>query len=216
MSTIKTESKTVNRAEKNDRISTCFGATPNNVESAIVAAISSMGERIVSSIGSLKSTMTDSFVEMKDSIDQLVIEEGRSEENEESLEIAAKTDQQPAQQSDKKQKSGSAVSNNGAKKPTTSPVTTERSINTLTNQSSEAQSDAPGGKIELLSGIANDLKLDEKKAPAINEQIANIVHGLMRESFRRKSSRRHRTTTTRQKTANVSQARKSTISFGTN
>jgi len=52
----------------------------------------------------------------KDSIDQLVIEEGPSEENEESLEIAAKTDQQPAQQSDKNQKSGSAVSNNGAQK----------------------------------------------------------------------------------------------------
>ena len=91
------------------------GATPNNVESAIVAAISSMGERMVSSIGSLKSTMTESFVEMKDSIDQFAIKEGPSEENEESLEIAAKTDQQPAQQSDKNQKSGPAVSNNGAK-----------------------------------------------------------------------------------------------------
>ena len=80
------------------------GATPNNVESAIVTAISSMGERIISSIGSLKSTMTES-VEMKDSIDKLIIEEGPSEENEESLEIAAKTDQPPAQQSDKNQKS---------------------------------------------------------------------------------------------------------------
>ena len=50
-------------------------------------------------------------------------------------------------------------------------------------QSSESQRDAPGGKIDLLSGIANDLKLDQKKAPAINEQIAKIVHGLMREKL---------------------------------
>lgn len=54
---------------------------------------------------------------------------------------------------------------------------------TLLNQSSESQRDAPGGKIDLLSGIANDLKIDQKKAPAINKQIAKIVHGLMREKL---------------------------------
>lgn len=157
-----------------------YGAAPNNGESAIVAAISSMSELVVSSIASLKSTMNESFGQMKDSIDQLVIEEGPLQENEEQLEIAAKTDQ--AQQPDKNQQSGSAESTNGAKKPT-SPETTEQSINTLINQSSESQRDAPGGKIDLLSGIANDLKLDQKKAPAINEQIAKIVHGLMREKL---------------------------------
>ena len=35
----------------------------------------------------------------------------------------------------------------------------------------------------LLSGIANDLKLDQKKAPAVNEQIAKIVQGLLREKL---------------------------------
>ena len=48
----------------------------------------------------------------------------------------------------------------------------------MINQSSESQQDAPGEKIDLLSGIASDLKLEQKKAPAINEQIAKIVHGL--------------------------------------
>ena len=65
----------------------------------------------------------------------------------------------------------------GLKKPTTSSVTTEQSINTLLNQSSEAQRDAPGGKIELLSGIANDLKLDQKKAPAtdLSKQLKDLA-----------------------------------------
>ena len=158
------------------------GAAPNNGESAIVAAISSMSELLVSSITSLKSTMTESLGEMKDTIDHLIIEESPLEENEEQLEIATKTDERSTQQSDKNQQSGSADSNSWAKKPTSSQ-TTEQSINTLINQSSESQRDAPGGKIDLLSGIANDLKLDQKKAPAINEQIAKIVHGLMRKKL---------------------------------
>ena len=161
------------------------GAAPSNSESAIVAAISSMSELLVSSITSLKFTMTESLGQMKDTIDHLAIEEGSLEENaetEEQLEIAAYMDQRSTQQSDKNQQSGSAVSNSGAKKPTSSQ-TTEQSINTLINQSSESQRDVPDGEIDLLSGIANDLKLDQKKAPAINEQIAKIVHGLMREKL---------------------------------
>ena len=39
------------------------------------------------------------------------------------------------------------------------------------------------GKIELLSGIANDLKLDQKKAPAVNDQITKIVQDLLREKL---------------------------------
>ena len=45
---------------------------------------------------------------MKDTIDQLVIEEGPSEENDEQLQIAAKTDELPTEQLDKNQQSGSA------------------------------------------------------------------------------------------------------------
>lgn len=58
------------------------GAAQNNAESSIVAAISSTIELLVSSITSLKSTMTYSISQMKqkDTIDQLVIEYVPSEE----------------------------------------------------------------------------------------------------------------------------------------
>ena len=36
---------------------------------------------------------------------------------------------------------------------------------------------------ELVSSIANNLKLDQKKANAVNEQIPKIVHGLLREKL---------------------------------
>ena len=58
---------------------------PNNGESAIVAAISSMSELLVSSITSMKSAMAESLGQMKDTIDQLVIEEGPSEEIDEQV-----------------------------------------------------------------------------------------------------------------------------------
>ena len=182
--TIKRQRNSVSRAEKITDSSlqkVGNGAAPNNGESAIVAAISSMSELLVSSITSMKSTMAESLGQMKDTIDQLVTEEGPSGENDEQLQIAAKTDELPTEQSDKKQQSGSAESNNGPKKPT-SGESTEQSSNILTNQDSVSQQDACG-KIELLSGIANDLKLDQKKAPAVNEQIAKIVQGLLRKTF---------------------------------
>lgn len=49
----------------------------------------------------------------------------------------------------------------------------------------------------MLSGIANDLILDKKKAPAVNEQKAKIVHVLLREKLT------YGIATTRQKTVNV-------------
>ena len=36
-------------------------------------------------------------------------------------------------------------------------------------------------KNQLLQGIANDLKLDRKKAPGVDEHMAKIVQGLLRE-----------------------------------
>ena len=69
----------------------------------------------------------------------------------------------------------------GAKKPR-SGESTEQSINILKYQDSVFQQDACG-KIELLSSIANDLKPYQKKAPAVNEQIAKIVQGLLREKL---------------------------------
>ena len=119
--------------------------------------------------------MAESLGQMKDTIDQLVIEEGSSEEIDEQLQIAAKTDERSVEQSDKTKQSGSAESNNGANK-STSGESTKHTINTLISQGSVSQQDARG-KIELLSGIANDLKLDQKKVPAVNEQIGKITYG---------------------------------------
>lgn len=92
--------------------------------------------------------------------------------------MAAKTDELSTEQSDNNQQSDSTESNYGIKKPTNGK-STEQSINTLINQGSVSQQDA-WGKFELLSGIANDLKLDQKRAPAVNDQMAKIVQGLMR------------------------------------
>ena len=103
--------------------------------------------------------------------DQLVIEEGPSEEIYQQLQIAAKTEERSVEQPEKNQQFGSSESNNGAKKLTiASGESTEQRINTLIvmNQCSVSQQDVCG-KIELLSDIANDLKLDQKKAPAVNE-----------------------------------------------
>ena len=160
------------------------GMASNNGKSAIIMAISSMSELLVSSITSRKSTMAESLGQIKETIDQLVIEEGPSGENDEQLQIAAIPDEPSTEQSNKNQQSGSAESNNGAKKPTTGE-STEQSINTLINQGSVLQQDACG-KIELLSGTVNDLKLDQKKAPAVKEQIAKIVQGLLREKLTEK------------------------------
>ena len=74
------------------------GAAPNNGESAIVAAISSMSELLVSSITSMKSTMAESLGQMTGTIDQLVIEEGPSGEIDEQLQIAARTVERPTEQ----------------------------------------------------------------------------------------------------------------------
>ena len=71
-------------------------------------ASSSMSELLVSSITSMKSTMAESLGQMKDTVDQLVIEEGPSGENDEQLQIAAKTDELSTQKSDKYQQSGYA------------------------------------------------------------------------------------------------------------
>ena len=139
------------------------GAAPNNGESAIVAAISSMSELLVSSITSMKSTMAESLGQMKDTIDQLVIKEGPSGENDEQLQRAAKTDELPTEQSDKNQQPGSAESNNGAKKPT-SGESTEQSINILINQDSVSQQDACG-KLSYCQALRTISNLTRRRLP---------------------------------------------------
>lgn len=63
---------------------------------------------------------------------------------------------------------------------------TKQSITNLISQSSEHDQEAVG-KIHVLSGITNDLKLDHKKDHAVKQHLAKIVHGLMRERTKMKS-----------------------------
>ena len=58
---------------------------------------------------------------------------------------------------------------------------TEQSITKLISQSSEPHQEASGE--DVLSEIANDFKLDNKKGPAVNQHLAKIVQGLMREKL---------------------------------
>ena len=50
-------------------------------------------------------------------------------------------------------------------------------------QSGSPATDSISHDIPVPSGIANDLKLEQKKAPAINEQLAKIVKSLMHEKL---------------------------------
>ena len=160
------------------------GSAPND-SSAIVTVITTMSDLLVKSLTSLNTSMAESFTDMKETLDQLVIEEGQTDEHDiidaETSKLPKAAEQGKLQQDahvnqhpgsvkqgtvDKSQKSGS----------------TEQSINTLINQSSESQRSSCS-EIEVLSGITSDLKLDQKKAPDVNEEIAKIVHGLMREKL---------------------------------
>ena len=55
----------------------------------------------------------------------------------------------------------------------------------MSPKDSDALNDSqnPSEEIEVLAGIADTFKLDEKKEPAVNEQVAKIVRGLMREKL---------------------------------
>ena len=154
----------------------------NGADSAIVTAISSMSDLLAFSLASLKSSMTDAIGEMKETIDQLVIEEGPTDAHEADVGDLTQTPTvtERAKQSDKNQQSGSAE--HIVDKSQKSVVSTEQSINNLLNKSSESQQGACAD-IDVLSGIASDLKLDQKQGPPVNEQIAKIVHGLMREKL---------------------------------
>ena len=155
----------------------------NGADSAIVTAISSMSDLLASSLASLKSSMTDAIGEMKETIDQLVIEEGPTDAHEADVGDLTQTPTvtERAKQSDKNQQSGSAEQSI-VDKSQKSVVSTEQSINNLLNKSSESQQGACAD-IDVLSGIASDLKLDQKQGPPVNEQIAKIVQGLMREKL---------------------------------
>ena len=57
-----------------------------------------------------------------------------------------------------------------------------RALQKLISQSSEPHRET-GGKIDVLADIANDFKFDYKKCPPVNQHLAKIVQGLMREKL---------------------------------
>ena len=62
-------------------------------------------------------------------------------------------------------------------------------IDNLINQSSQSSAtealhtSAGNNDLYILSGIANDLKLEQKKGPAVHEQLAKVVQSLMQEKL---------------------------------
>lgn len=144
-------------------------------EAAIVAAIGTMSDLLASSLASLKSTMTESFGDMKASLDNLIVDDTQA--TEETEETGLPMRQPAASEQQKTVATAPQTVEKGQKSDST-----EQSITKLISQSSEAQQEA-AGEIDVLSGIANDLKLDHKKGPAVNQHLAKIVHGLMREKL---------------------------------
>ncbi|KAJ7386681.1 hypothetical protein OS493_006689 [Desmophyllum pertusum] len=171
--------------EESNVVNSKVPPSANGADSAIVTAISSISDLLASSLASLKSSMTDAFGEMKESIDQLVIEEGPAESTDDLEVDTGDLGQTPtvaerAKEPDNNQQSGSAEQSI-VDKSQKSVASTEQSIVRI-NQRSKPQR-AACADIDVLSGITSDFKLDQKQAPAVNEQIAQIVQGLMRENL---------------------------------
>lgn len=139
--------------------------------------ITSTSDLLASSLTSVKSTMAESFSEMKESLKNVLVEESPATEE---------TDLQTVNLDEHNTR---AVQKQGTRP--TEPHTVgkgqnsdsiKQSITKLISQSSESHWEA-GGKIDVLSGIANDVKLDHKKAPDVKKHLGEIVHGLMREKL---------------------------------
>ena len=149
--------------------------------SAIVSAISSMSDLLAASLSSLKTTMTNSFAEMHNTLGQITVDNLADLSDIEDLDDGATSRKRPRVESvDLSQQSG----NPELSRPLM--AVPQSDIDDLTNQNSQHSGDetpTTSNDIQLLSGIANDLKLEQKKAPAIYEQLTKIVQSLMREKL---------------------------------
>lgn len=148
---------------------------------AIVAVIGIMSDLLVSFLSSFNSTMTEFFSDMKAVLESLIVKETPMTEQK-SL---------PMGQPDVPNQGTLALEPEIFEKDQQSD-STKQSITNLISQSSEHDQEAVG-KIHVLSGITNDLKLDHKKDHAVKQHLAKIVHGLMRERTQMRSYPRHRT-----------------------
>jgi hypothetical protein len=101
-------------------------------EAAIVAAIGTMSDLLASSLASLKSTMTESFGDMKASLDNLIVDDTQA--TEETEETGLPMRQPAASEQQKTVATAPQTVEKGQKSDST-----EQSITKLISQSSEAQ-----------------------------------------------------------------------------
>ena len=127
--------------------------------------------------------MTNSFTEMQNSLDQFAVNNVRDFSDIEALDNCGSSQKRPRIDLESQQYGPLARDE---------PLTAvpEREIDKLISQPSpivEAEtlshSNSHDIPVPVLSGITNDLKLEQQKTPAINEQLANIVQSSMREKL---------------------------------
>lgn len=139
----------------------------------IVAAISSMSSMLAASFENLHKSMETSFGEMRTTIEDLSVESNTNDEDEDLNSLSEDEDNMAPRAKSAKLFEQKNSQQSGPSSPQTSSTQSQQSGATEEPKSSEAQ-------IEVLSGIATNLKLVQKKGPAVNKQIADIVQGLMR------------------------------------
>lgn len=108
---------------------------------------------------------------MRTTIEDLNVE-SKTNDEEENLNSLSEDNMAPRAKSGKISEQENSQQS-GPSSPQTSSTQSQQSGATAEPKISEAQ-------IEMLSGIATNLKLVPKKGPAVNKQIADIVQGLMR------------------------------------
>lgn len=150
--------KVLDSSQHGDSPNTALG----NPES-IVAAISLMTNKLVSSIKTLNSSMDHSFSEMKETLGNLSYEE-----------IDANSDSE--KEHEKAPKDGVADK---------APTPSKDGVVEIVDQECPQGSTKKSHKDEntILAGIASNLKLGQKKAPAVNSQFAGILKEVMREKL---------------------------------
>ena len=171
-----TLSKTVNITNKQnpEEISSKHGDSPNSLRKpdSVIEAISLMTKQLVSSIVTLNSSMDHSFTEMKETLGNLAyVEESADEEGSVNSDAEKETDKAPNKDSASTKDQNLLGSSNAY------------NVNnqlTLTNDTNPTDPESFKEENSTLAGIASNLKLGQKKAPAVNAQFAGILKEVMR------------------------------------
>jgi len=127
-----------------------------------------MSDLLTGSLAALQSSMQKSFGDMRETIGRLTIEEVEGEPLEEEspsgdsdAEQTAGKRVEPQDRSNEQRGNSSGTAQNNTGQQSGSTV---QSITDLINQSSDEKQTA-SDEIDVLSGIANDVKLEQKKGP---------------------------------------------------